>query len=54
MQGFLGFDAAIVFWGVAVLAFSAVRHFYFAPACIQIEGAPHPGGHGSCRTPGRD
>ncbi len=54
MHAFLGFDAAIVLWGVAVLAFSAVRHFYFDAACIQIEVPPHPGGHGSCAAPGRD
>lgn len=47
MCGFLWFDAVIATWGALVLAFSAVRHFYFAPACIQIDLPPHPGGSGA-------
>jgi len=44
MHGFLWFDGTIALWGAVVLAISAIRHFYFAPACIQIEPPPHPGG----------
>jgi hypothetical protein len=39
---FPGFDTFLVLWGMAVLAFSSVRHFYFGGTCIQIDPPRHP------------
>lgn len=43
MAVFPGFDAMLVLWGMAVLAFATVRHFYFDGTCIQIDLPRHRG-----------
>jgi len=43
MTVFPGFDAMLVLWGMAVLAFSTVRYFYFDGARIQIDLPRHRG-----------
>jgi hypothetical protein len=35
MPGFPGFASIMLAWGAAVLAFAAVRHFYFGGTCIE-------------------
>jgi hypothetical protein len=53
MFHFPGFDAMLVLWGAAVLTYSAVRHFYFDGACIQIDLPVHPV-RGAARPQQRD
>ena len=43
MAVFPGFDAMLVLWGMAVLAYAAIRHFYFDGICIQIDLPRHRG-----------
>ena len=43
MAVFPGFDAMLVLWGMAVLAYSSIRYFYFDDACIQIDLPRHRG-----------
>ena len=48
MAVFPGFDAMLVLWGMAVLAYSTIRYIYFDGACIQIELPQHPGRGAGC------
>ncbi len=43
MTVFPGFDTMLVLWGMAVLAYSSIRFFYFDGACIQIDLPRHRG-----------
>jgi hypothetical protein len=43
MTVFPGFDAMLVLWGAAVLAYATIKHFYFDGACIQIDLPRHRG-----------
>jgi hypothetical protein len=43
MAVFPGFDTMLVLWGMAVLAYSAIRYFYFDGVCIQIDLPQHRG-----------
>lgn len=54
MPGFPGLEVVLVLWGVAVLAYAAVRHIYFGGLCIQIEGPAHRTELGACAACGRD
>ncbi len=51
---FPGFDAAIVLWGAVVLAYAAIRHFYFGGTCIQIDLPPRRDGEGPVSADGRN
>jgi hypothetical protein len=43
MTVFPGFDAMLILWGMAVLAYATIRHVYFGGACIQIDLPRHRG-----------
>lgn len=43
MAVFPGFDAMLVLWGMAILAYATIKHFYFDEACIQIDLPRHRG-----------
>lgn len=43
MAVFPGFDAMLVLWGMAVLAYSGIKYFYIDGACIQIDLPRHRG-----------
>jgi hypothetical protein len=41
MTVFPGFDAMLVLWGAAVLAYATIKYFYFDGVCIQIDLPRH-------------
>jgi hypothetical protein len=48
MTVFPGFDTMLVLWGMAVLAYSTIRYFYFDGARIQIDLPQHRGRGAAC------